>query len=207
MEWDPAHHCRPQRSLDLRLLPHIIGRGEHFLHSASGLYLIHQGQIEYIWSRKASLGVSFPTTSSDLRATALTDHQFLCYSSWCGHLYFVTEILVLQAIKNRYWPVWLLLWTFIGEYIPQSARRSLQPWLNLQIALLSPLHTRQVRNASCSRSECCSRPSLDVRFAMRSSLNRTDNLPANLTPGVTRHYGLVCFTTPLLHCSPSQQSR
>ena len=122
---DPARHRRRKRSLVLRLLPHVIRRGEHFFHSASGLLLIHQGQIEYIWSAKTSVGVSFPQALA-LRATTLMDRQFSCCSSWCGHVYFATAHPVLKAIKNRYWPVWFLLWMFVGGYPTQSAHCSLQ---------------------------------------------------------------------------------
>ena len=56
---DPVRHCRRQRSLVLRLLPHVIRRGEHFFYSASEPYLIFRGQIEYVWFGNPSFGVLF----------------------------------------------------------------------------------------------------------------------------------------------------
>ena len=141
---DSAFYCRHLRSLVLRLLPHAIRRGKLFFRSASGLYLIHQGQIEYIWSAKTSIGASFPRVPT-FGATTLTDRQFSCCSSWCGQLCFVTAHPVLQAIKNRYWPVWFLARTFVGGYPPWSAPCSLQPCLNSRTAYFSSAYSKQVR--------------------------------------------------------------
>ena len=124
-ERDSVFYCRRPRSLVLRLLPHVIRRGELYFRSCSGPHLIHQGQVEYIWSGKTSFGVLFPEVPT-FGATTLTDCQFSCYSSWCGHLCFSTAHPVLQAIKNRYWPVWFLIWMSVGRYPTQSAGCSLQ---------------------------------------------------------------------------------
>ena len=158
-------HCRHQRSLVLRLLPHVIRRGRHFLRSRSGPCLIYRGQVNYIWSGKPSFSVSFPHVLT-FGATALTDRQLSCYSPWCGHFYFTTVHSLLQAIKNRYWPPWFLLWQFFGEYPSQSVRCSLKPRPTSQTAYLSPMATKQVRNTRCGDLEHCLPPSLDVRFTM-----------------------------------------
>ena len=141
-EWHPARHHQRQRSMDLRLSPHVIGRGEDFFHLCSALYLTHQGQIEYIWSKKYSFGTSF-TQVPTFGAMALTVRQFTCCSSWCAHLCFVTALLVLQAVKNRYWPVLLLMWQFVGGY-SLASRCSLQPEPNPQTAYFSPTYSTQV---------------------------------------------------------------
>ena len=144
-DWDPEHHYQRQRSLVLRLLPHVIGRGEYFFHSASGLCLTRQRQIEYIWSGKPSSGVYFSQVPTFSRA-ALTDRQFSRCSSWCGHLYCAATHVILQAIKNRYWPLWYVLWQFVGGHTLQLVRCSLRPELNSQTAYFSPAYPRQVRN-------------------------------------------------------------
>ena len=143
-EWHPARRRQRQRSLDLRLLAHVVGRGKHFFHLCGGIYLIHQAQIEYIWSEKTSFGVSFPQVPT-FGATALTDRQLSSCSFWCGHHHFSTAHLVIWAIKNRYWPVWFLLWQFVGEYSPQPARVFLRPGPILQTAYFSSTYPKQVR--------------------------------------------------------------
>ena len=163
MGWNPASHCRRQRSLVLRLLSHTIRRGGHFFHSASDLYLIRRGQIEYIWSGKLSFGVPFAQVPTLWRAV-LTDRQLSCCSSWCGHFCFTTTHPVPQIIKNRYWPLWFILWQLIGVYPSQLALCFPQPRPNSQTAPFYPTYTKQVRNGQCGDLGHCLRSSSDVRF-------------------------------------------
>ena len=58
-KWDPVCRCQRHRSVALRLLPHITRRGKRFFHLCSGLCLMHQEQIRYIWPEKASFGAAF----------------------------------------------------------------------------------------------------------------------------------------------------
>ena len=79
-DWDPVFRCWCQRSLALRLLPHATRRGKHFLPLDSGHWLTRQGQIEYIWSGKTSLGALFnhvAHSSSDLREDGIDGSSVL----------------------------------------------------------------------------------------------------------------------------------
>ena len=75
---------------------------------------------------------------------ALMDRQFSRCSSWCGHLYFATAHPILQAIKNRYWPLWYVLWQFVGRHPRQLACCFLQPGPNPQTAYFSPTYPKKV---------------------------------------------------------------
>lgn len=46
-------------------------------------------------------------------------------SSWCGHPTSVAVRPVLTGVKNRYWPLWYLLWLFAGWCTLQSIDRPL----------------------------------------------------------------------------------
>ena len=159
---DPAFPCWYHGSLVLRLLPHVIGRGKHFLCSGSSFYSIRQRQVEYIWSRKTSLGAPLAQVPI-FRVVALTDRQCSCCSSWCACLCVTTAHTVLNTMQNRYWPLWFILWKLVGGYPSLLARHSFQP---CRTAYFSPAYSEQVRNPRCSGLERHSRPSPDVRFAM-----------------------------------------
>jgi hypothetical protein len=137
---DSAIRRQLQRSLVLRLLPHFIRRGKHSLRSDSSLLLILRGQIEYIWSGKTSFGVSFSRVPAFWR-TPLMDRKFLCCSSWYGRLCVVTAHPILHAMKNRYWPLWYLLWKFVGGYPSPLDLCSLQTSGLSNRIFLSRVHT------------------------------------------------------------------
>lgn len=59
-EWDLAHGLRHQCSLVLRLLPHLIRRGEPPLLFERWPSSDIREQIEYIWSRRNPFSTSFP---------------------------------------------------------------------------------------------------------------------------------------------------
>ena len=141
-DWDPAFRCWYHGSLGLRLLPYFIGRGKHFLCSGSSFHSIRQRQVEYIWSRKPSLGASLAQVLT-FGAAALTDRQCSCCSSWCARLCVATVHPVLHTMKNRYWPLWFLLWKLVGGYPSRLARHSFQSY---RTAYFSPAYSNQVRN-------------------------------------------------------------
>ena len=135
---------------------------------------------------------------------ALMDCQFLCCSSSYDQLYFVTAHLILQVIKNRYWPAWYLMGIFISGFPLQLARCSLQPKPNPQTVYFSPTYPKQVRNPYCGPPGTLLTPLIRCAFHdVPTGLNRADSLLANLAPGAARRHGLACFTSSSPHYSPN----
>ena len=66
--------------------------------------------------RKNLVGCVTPL-SFELRSDCVYDTipQYLCCPSWCCHISFAASHPVLKAIKNRYWPVWFMVWVFLGR--------------------------------------------------------------------------------------------
>ena len=147
-DWHPAHHCRHKRSLDLRLFPHVIGRGEHFFRSASGLHLIHQEQIEYIWSGKISFRVSFLRVLN-LGTAALTDCQFSCYLSWYGHL--LCDSTSGSTSDKEQILASMAPAVDVHRWVSTPVSSLLPPTLPLdpKTAYFSPVHTKQVCKGCC----------------------------------------------------------
>jgi hypothetical protein len=133
------------------------------LRSDGRLLLIIRGQIEYIWSGKTSFGVPFPRVPAFWR-TILMDRQLSYCSFWCGRLSIATAHPILHAMKNRYWPLWFLLWQFVGRYPSPLGPCLLQACPTFQTVSFYPAYTKPVRNARFSDTERHSCPSLDVRF-------------------------------------------
>ena len=71
--------------------------------------------------RKNLTGYRIPPSSSS--RAVLTALQFSCCFSWCGYFSFTTARSVLKTIKNRYWPLWYMIWLFVGRCMFQSTRR------------------------------------------------------------------------------------
>ena len=105
-------------------------------------------------------------SSSDLREDSTNESPVLVLFILVGSLLITMAHPILLTVKNRYWPLFSLLWTLVGGPPSQFARRPLTPCPNSQTAYFCPAYTKQVRNTQCGDPEHCSHPSLDVRFAV-----------------------------------------
>ena len=142
-------------------------------------------QVRLAW--KGLIECVVPSSLQASSLSILTVPQFSRCSSWCGRRPPVTARPVLKGIKNRYWPLWYLLWSFVGWCSFRSTHYPPRPCLNFRTASWNPGFTKTVCDPHCGSSGHHSYPhSLDVRSSTSEVLLANTELT-----GVTRLYGFM----------------